>query len=350
MFEITNSIEPIHPQRARQEEPAIREATRAEMRRHMQPSEPIKAVGWFSRAPKKAVEPDNVSRAHGFYVAQKRNTRTYFADYQQKSEVMRAQPDKISSKLSDRQTVTAMLDLAQSHGWAKIKLRGTEEFKAEAWVQAQVRGIMTEGYRASDTDKQEVARRKQAAGPIEAVPKTAEPIKINAAKPPEVAKGWTEAEAKQMDAHISQKVAKEAARTEPTAAATRLAERQADATDPMHDKRREAQANAHKPMTPKQQAKDYERVNGAADRARAAEVKQHGSDGYKGDPGVTAAEKRAEKQGDATTQSLPKVKQTKRNEISPNVWGNADVAGAKMRALETAKQVKSAIEKAGVRA
>lgn len=59
-----------------------------------------------------------------------------------------------------------------------------------------------------------------------------------------------------------------------------------------------------RPMTPAEQAADYERVNGASDRARAQEVRQHGPGGYRGDPGESAAERRAERQGDATTQRL----------------------------------------------
>lgn len=191
MFETTNTIEPATPQRARQKEPAIREATSAEMAALTRREEPVKATrSWLQRTSKAPIEPDAVSKTHGLYVAQKRDTRTYYADYQQKSEVMRADPARITSKLSDRQTVTAMLDLAQSRGWDKINLKGTDDFKREAWVQAQVRGIMTEGHKASDTDKQEVARRKQAAGPVEAVPKAAAaPIKVAVApSSPSVAK------------------------------------------------------------------------------------------------------------------------------------------------------------------
>lgn len=74
---------------------------------------------------------------------------------------------------------------------------------------------------------------------------------------------------------------------------------------------REAQASAYQPdrastreMTPAEQARDYERVNGAYNRARAEEVRRYGPGGYKGDPGTDAAERRAEVMGDATMQSL----------------------------------------------
>lgn len=136
----------------------------------------------------------------------------------------------------------------------------------------------------------------------------------------QIANGWTARETQAMDAHSSAKVASDPFRVEAPNSSYRQAERASDATDPMHDSRREAQANAYKSdraipreMTPIEQAKDYERVNGAFDRARAQEVRQYGPDGYKGDPSTNAAERRAEAMGDATMQRLPNVTQAQRD-------------------------------------
>jgi hypothetical protein len=113
---------------------------------------------------------DAVAKQHNLYTADNASlwgkTRVYYADYQQKSEVIRAQKNRITTKLGDRQTVSAVLDLAQSRGWDRIKLRGSESFRREAWVQAQVRGIETSGYRPRQTDMQEAARRQAAAQPV----------------------------------------------------------------------------------------------------------------------------------------------------------------------------------------
>jgi hypothetical protein len=59
-----------------------------------------------------------------------------------------------------------MLDLAQARGWKSVRLRGTESFRREAWVQAQVRGMQTEGYHPKATNMQEAQRRTVAATPI----------------------------------------------------------------------------------------------------------------------------------------------------------------------------------------
>jgi hypothetical protein len=171
-FDTSNSIEPAAPARpavARKPDPVempIREATPAEMR------------ALRSQPAPQEVDTDAVARRHNLYIAARRSTRIYYTDYQQKSEVMRAAPQRITTKLDDRQTVSAMLDLAQVRGWQSVKLRGTDSFKREAWVQAQVRGMRTEGYQPKATDMQEAERRTVAATPV------VQPAKAQAEAPP----------------------------------------------------------------------------------------------------------------------------------------------------------------------
>ncbi len=159
-FDNGNSIEPAaaaRPAVARKPDPAeipIREATPTEMR------------ALRSRPAPHAAETDAVARRHNLYLTERRSNRIYYTDYQQKSEVMRAAPQRITTRLDDRQTVSAMLDLAQTRGWQSVRLRGTDSFKREAWVQAQVRGMQTEGYQPKATDMQEAQRRTVAATPI----------------------------------------------------------------------------------------------------------------------------------------------------------------------------------------
>jgi len=167
-------------------EPPIREATpgdlasaarRARSSATPEPN-PVQAVpearsSFFRRRPAEPDKPDAVAQQHGLYTAAKGSTRRYYADYQQKQEVMRANPKRISTKLDDKQTVSAMLDLAQSRGWDTMRLKGTADFQREAWVQAQVRGMKAEGYKPTATDQQEATRRKAAAAPIQASPVSA---------------------------------------------------------------------------------------------------------------------------------------------------------------------------------
>ena len=170
-FDNGNSIAPAAPARpaaARKPDPVdipIREATPTEMRALRSHPAPHEA------------ETDAVARRHNLYMAARRSTRIYYTDYQQRSEVMRAAPQRITTRLDDRQTVSAMLDLAKARGWQSVKLRGTGNFKREAWVQAQVRGMQTEGYQPKATDRQEAERRTVAASPV------AQPAKAPAEAP-----------------------------------------------------------------------------------------------------------------------------------------------------------------------
>ncbi len=203
MFETQNTIEPVGSVASRavpRAEPLIREATPGDLsatRRTRSSSatddtSPIQAVpeprgSIFRRRQAEPDKPDAVAHQHGLYTAEKGSTRRYYADYQQKQEVMRADTKRISTKLDDKQTVSAVLDLAQSRGWDTVRVKGTADFQREAWVQAQVRGMKAEGYRPSATDQQEAARRKAAAAPIQVQPALARPAEkaeATSAKPP----------------------------------------------------------------------------------------------------------------------------------------------------------------------
>ncbi len=62
----------------------------------------------------------------------------------------------------DEKTVKAMMDLAESKGWTAIKLKGTEEFKQKAWLEASLRGIETKGYEPTEKDKAELIAKQEA--------------------------------------------------------------------------------------------------------------------------------------------------------------------------------------------
>jgi hypothetical protein len=129
----------------------------------MEPDSPSAREGWrpFRERPLKpaAIPDDPPSIRNRFYVTQKGERRLYYADYQQKQLAITADPKKIRTRLDDRETVSAMLNLANVRGWQSIKARGSKEFVREAWVQGQVRGVEVKGYKATDTDRQEVSKR-----------------------------------------------------------------------------------------------------------------------------------------------------------------------------------------------
>ena len=124
---------------------------------------------------------DAVAEKHHLHAVDTWRARVYYADHQQKSELMRASSTKISAKDSNEQTIGIMLDLAQSRGWANVKVKGSEEFKREVWVQATARGMETEGYAPKPADVQRVVERKVAASVKPAAEIT--PVKVEIAAP-----------------------------------------------------------------------------------------------------------------------------------------------------------------------
>ncbi len=120
-----------------------------------------------------------------FYIQQDGNARKYYDDFKMKSLAITAAPLSIRTNRDDGQTVGAMIDLARARGWETIRLTGSNDFKRETWVQAQIKGVQTTGYTPQDTDKQEVSKRRAEMGISE--PKPAETqkrtIKVGS-KPP----------------------------------------------------------------------------------------------------------------------------------------------------------------------
>lgn len=58
----------------------------------------------------------------------------------------------INTSRQDEKTVNAMIDIAESKGWSSIKIKGTEEFKQKAWLEASLRGIEIQGYQPTERD------------------------------------------------------------------------------------------------------------------------------------------------------------------------------------------------------
>ena len=145
MFDRTNSIEP-----------GVSEAERPVRTSGLQRPRPLQPS---------SIPDDPPSVRHRFYILQKGETRLYFADYQQKQLAITADKARIRTTLDDRETVGAMLNLAKARGWESVKVKGSEAFKREAWVQAQISGIAVTGYKPTDTDKQEVERRLPESAP-----------------------------------------------------------------------------------------------------------------------------------------------------------------------------------------
>jgi hypothetical protein len=67
---------------------------------------------------------------------------------------------KLSTKSEDRKVVEHMIEVAQAKNWGKLDLKGTEAFRRQAWIAAQVAGLETSGYKPTEQDRAAVEARR----------------------------------------------------------------------------------------------------------------------------------------------------------------------------------------------
>lgn len=107
-------------------------------------------------------EPEGIAKR--YYVEERRGERQYFDDYQRRNLAMRATDTSISSKREDLNTIRAMIEIAEARGWHSVEIRGSAEFKREAWIEASARALEGRGFTPSDADRQEADRRRAERG------------------------------------------------------------------------------------------------------------------------------------------------------------------------------------------
>ena len=60
--------------------------------------------------------------------------------------------NKLATSTTDRQAIEDMVTLAKAKQWESLKLSGSQEFRREAWLQAESQGIKTQGYTPKQAD------------------------------------------------------------------------------------------------------------------------------------------------------------------------------------------------------
>lgn len=60
---------------------------------------------------------------------------------------------RLATSHDDPDIARSMVLLAEAKSWASIKVKGSATFRREVWLEASVRGIGVEGYKANDLDK-----------------------------------------------------------------------------------------------------------------------------------------------------------------------------------------------------
>lgn len=59
---------------------------------------------------------------------------------------------RLQTKLSNAQVAGSMVDIAESRGWTELQVKGTQDFRREAWLEAASRGLEVRGYKPREED------------------------------------------------------------------------------------------------------------------------------------------------------------------------------------------------------
>ena len=62
------------------------------------------------------------------------------------------QGEKIATSTTNKDAISDMVAYAKAKQWESLKLSGSQEFRREAWLQAESQGIQTQGYTPKDKD------------------------------------------------------------------------------------------------------------------------------------------------------------------------------------------------------
>jgi hypothetical protein len=77
---------------------------------------------------------------------------------------------RLATPANDRNTAADMIAVAQAKGWGEIELKGSDEFKRNTWIEANLAGIATKGFKPQEQDLAmlDAARREREALTISA--------------------------------------------------------------------------------------------------------------------------------------------------------------------------------------
>ena len=74
---------------------------------------------------------------------------------------------KLTTESEDRAVITHMVEVAKAKNWGMLELKGTEEFRRQAWIAAEVAGMPSRGFKPSAEDRAmaQAAREAMRIGP-----------------------------------------------------------------------------------------------------------------------------------------------------------------------------------------
>ena len=82
-----------------------------------------------------------------------------YADPRGEYLAFKVSTDRMATRLEDAGVVRDMVSVAQHRGWKEVEVRGSQEFRRTAWLEASVRGLPVRGYEPDPVDHAALAFR-----------------------------------------------------------------------------------------------------------------------------------------------------------------------------------------------
>lgn len=113
----------------------------------------------------RSVAPGDVPEAiRRRYLTERRpgDTLIYFVDARVETPAFQDQGKRLSSDRNDPNVIRDLVAIARHRGWTGIAVRGQTDFRREVWITARRAGLEVRGYRPTERDQQDLARRTRA--------------------------------------------------------------------------------------------------------------------------------------------------------------------------------------------
>ena len=82
----------------------------------------------------------------------------YYTDQTTRQPAFHDAGRRLMAERTSPAVIKDMLAIAEHRGWSEIRVRGSVEFRREAWMQAQARGLEVDGYKPTGRDRQALER------------------------------------------------------------------------------------------------------------------------------------------------------------------------------------------------
>ncbi len=69
--------------------------------------------------------------------------------------------NKLETKSNSERVAADLVKIAHARGWNDIKVKGSEEFRRQVWLEASLQGMQVKGYKPSDADKALLEKRER---------------------------------------------------------------------------------------------------------------------------------------------------------------------------------------------